>query len=244
MGPIIELWVRPVGSDQVLVRADINFSNYLDRFAVELFDHLNSAKQSQNVTVLTRWLFRQRASGLLFLDVLNSSSRLCPSTARAMVMTRCSTDTVPFHSIQQASWPVTELPKFGFGRRPKWPWHGEIFRQSTARGHEKLRIQVCRGNLFRQVQLRRRDDCDISVFGRHPWRVTAELNEMVQYSKNLYGDFFKTPPTRELKSRVNWELSNLEKTSLDRRPVHAMHIFTPSWAGDIKIVLICVHCVP
>jgi len=54
MGPIIELWVRPVGSDQVLVRADIIFSNYLDRFAVELFDHLNSAKQSQNVTVLTR----------------------------------------------------------------------------------------------------------------------------------------------------------------------------------------------
>jgi len=50
----IELCVRPVRSDQVLVRADIIFSNYLDRFSVELFDHLNSPKQSQNVTVLTR----------------------------------------------------------------------------------------------------------------------------------------------------------------------------------------------
>jgi len=48
MGLIIELCVRPVRSDQVLVRADIIFSNYLDRFSVELFDHLNSPRGVQH----------------------------------------------------------------------------------------------------------------------------------------------------------------------------------------------------
>jgi len=119
MGPIIELWVRPVRSDQVLVRADIIFSNYLDRFAVELFDHLNSPKQSQNVTVLTRWLFRQRASGLLFLDVLNSSSMLCTSAARAMVTTHSSPTHVTRYIYQHCSVQYPPLPvTWTLGRKP------------------------------------------------------------------------------------------------------------------------------
>ena len=67
----------------------------------------------------TRWPLSQRASGLLFLDVLNSSSMLCTSAARAMVTTHSSPTHVTRYIYQHCSVQYPPLPvTWTLGRKP------------------------------------------------------------------------------------------------------------------------------
>ncbi len=90
--------------------------------------------------------------------------------------------TVSFHSIRQGLLPVTSLLKFWFRHFTKWPWHSLKI----------LAVWHCRPQIFLflacDLQMNSAPDenghylRDISAILEAPWRVTAELNEMVQYS--------------------------------------------------------------
>ena len=76
---------------------------------------------------------------------------------------------------------MTDLPKSWFRQTPKV----DVTQRKISAVYRWRLRKIAHIGLSRKIisagPLRRRDDHDISVFGRRPWRVTAELNEMVQY---------------------------------------------------------------
>ena len=78
-------------------------------------------------------------------------------------------------------WRVTRLTKFWF-RQPSQTCRDmcRIFRQFSAAGNEKFLYLAHAGQMISAHEIDR-DHRDISAFWRAPWRVTAELNVIVQY---------------------------------------------------------------
>ena len=98
--------------------------------------------------------------------------------------------TVPFQSIWQGLWCVTGLPKFWFQWPSKvvmtYPNFWEIFGSLAPHATRNFLYYSHDYQMNSAHHKNRCDNCDISAFWRVPWRVTAELNEMVQYFRKAY----------------------------------------------------------
>jgi hypothetical protein len=117
---------------------------------------------------------------------------VCPTLHFISSFVKFSISTVVFHSIRQGPWRVTALPKFWFRHLQNLGVTTPEIRQYSAAGRKILPCWDCD---HQTVSAQEKNLCYqryISAILKAAWCVTAELNEIVQYSNlimTLYDAF-------------------------------------------------------